>query len=153
MKKIILLFLITFLSTISVSAQMKKGSRKKIKALKIAYLTEQLNLTSDEAEKFWPIYNDYDLKQHKLRSKTRTAMKNAIRKKGEIDAISEVDAKELISSKLDTDKKIYELQKSFINKLEKFLSYKKIIKLQVAEIEFTRKLMRKYKRKRKNDDE
>jgi hypothetical protein len=30
-----------------------------IEALKIAYITKRLNLSPDEAQKFWPIYNQY----------------------------------------------------------------------------------------------
>ncbi len=32
---------------------------EKIKALEIAYITKQLNLSSEEAEKFWPVFNKY----------------------------------------------------------------------------------------------
>lgn len=35
----------------------KEGSR--IQALKIAYLTRKLNLSVEEAQKFWPVYNKY----------------------------------------------------------------------------------------------
>jgi len=62
-----------------------------------------------------------------------------------LENLSETDAKELVLLKLNTDKKLYESQKVFINKMEGILSAKKIIKLQVAEMEFGRKLMRKYK--------
>ena len=35
-------------------------SAKKLQALKIAFITQKLQLTSAEAEKFWPVYNQYD---------------------------------------------------------------------------------------------
>lgn len=122
---------------------------EKIKALKIAYLTEQLNLTTTEAERFWLIYNAHDKEHNALRYKMRTAIKNAIDKNTSVDNISEKEAQDLIQLKLETDKKIYQSQSAFISKVKKVLSYKKIMKLQVAEMEFGRKLMRKYKRKRK----
>lgn len=146
-KKIVLLICLCTLSNIV--AQDKKESREKIRSLKIAYITEQLNLTANEAEKFWPIYNDYDRKQNELRYKTRSEIREAIKKSGKVDALSEIEAKKLISSKLNNDKKIYELHNGFLSKVEKIISYKKIIKLQIAEIDFTRKLMKKYKRNRK----
>ncbi|WP_148284795.1 sensor of ECF-type sigma factor [Polaribacter sp. MED152] len=133
----------------SLSAQKPSESREKIKALKIAYLTEQLNLTTTEAEKFWPIYNAHDKEHNALRYKMRTAIKNAIDKNTSVDNISEKEAQDLIQLKLETDKKIYQSQSAFISNVKKVLSYKKIMKLQVAEMEFGRKLMRKYKRKRK----
>jgi hypothetical protein len=149
-KKILLLACLCTLSNIFAQG-IKKESREKIKALKVAYITDQLDLTADEAEKFWPIYNDYEQKKSALLYKTRSQMRNAIKKNGEIDALSEKEAKKLISSKLDSDKKLYELQNNFLLKVKKIISYKKIIKLQISEIDFTRKLMKRYKRKRESN--
>jgi hypothetical protein len=149
-KKILLLACLCTLSNIFAQG-IKKESREKIKALKAAYITDQLDLTADEAEKFWPIYNDYEQKKSALLYKTRSQMRNAIKKNGEIDALSEKEAKKLISSKLDSDKKLYELQNNFLLKVKKIISYKKIIKLQISEIDFTRKLMKRYKRKRESN--
>ncbi|WP_334057489.1 sensor of ECF-type sigma factor [Polaribacter sp. P097] len=149
MKNILTLMCLSIFFSWSLSAQKPSESREKIKALKIAYLTEQLNLTTTEAEKFWPIYNAHDKEHNALRYKMRTAIKNAIDKNTSVDNISEKEAQDLIQLKLETDKKIYQSQSAFISKVKKVLSYKKIMKLQVAEMEFGRKLMRKYKRKRK----
>ena len=33
---------------------------QRIKASKIAYITEQVELTPEEAEKFWPVYNELE---------------------------------------------------------------------------------------------
>jgi Skp family chaperone for outer membrane proteins len=56
MKKI-LLFLAVFVSISYICAA--QPQREKIKTLKVAYITKELNLTSGEAEKFWPVYNEY----------------------------------------------------------------------------------------------
>ena len=149
MKKVLTLICLSIFFSWSLSAQRPSESREKIKALKIAYLTEQLNLTPQEAEKFWPIYNAHDEEHNSLRYKTRLAYKEAIEQNKSVDNISEKEAQKIILLKLETDKKIYESQSKFIAKVKKVLSYKKIMKLQVAEMEFGRKLMRKYKHKRK----
>ncbi|UAY52355.1 hypothetical protein [Ferruginibacter albus] len=60
MKKIYLL--ISFLFVISfVKAQNgQPGNRQQnIEALKVAFISKELNLTPQEAEKFWPVYNQY----------------------------------------------------------------------------------------------
>tara|TARA_B110001450_G_scaffold58087_1_gene54770 strand:+ start:1809 stop:2258 length:450 start_codon:yes stop_codon:yes gene_type:complete len=147
MKKPIIITSIFLFCVLSIFSQAKKESREKIRTLKIAYLSNQLNLTSNEAEKFWPIYNANDKEQHLLRIKFRSEIKKATMEKGNIDMLSEEKAKNLILSKLKNDKKIYESKKDFINKIQKIISYKKIIKLKLAEIEFNRKIMNKYKKK------
>jgi hypothetical protein len=55
MKRFLLLYGIIFTLCVSVSAQ--NGER--IQAIEIAYLTKQLNLSPAEAERFWPLYNQY----------------------------------------------------------------------------------------------
>ena len=53
-----IVFIISF-SILSFS----QGNRDKIKTLKIAFITEKLDLSEQEAQKFWPIYNKYDKKE------------------------------------------------------------------------------------------
>ncbi|WP_343330242.1 sensor of ECF-type sigma factor [Polaribacter staleyi] len=146
MKKLITIICFTLFYSLTLSAQENIDSREKIKALKVSYITEQLNLTPREAEKFWPIYNAYSKEQYALRNKLKSEIKNSI--KNDINAVSEKEAERLIVLKLTTDKKFYESQKSFIENIKKVISYKKIIQLQLAEMEFGRKLMRKYKHRK-----
>jgi hypothetical protein len=40
-------------------AQAQEGYSKKIDSLQVEYFTKELVLTTDEAEKFWPVYNNY----------------------------------------------------------------------------------------------
>ena len=35
------------------------GGDDRIEAVKMAYITKELNLTPDEAQRFWPVYNNY----------------------------------------------------------------------------------------------
>ena len=58
MKHIYTFFIVVFITS-SVFSQKRGENKEKIKALKIAYLTEKLDLSSNEAEKFWPIYNKH----------------------------------------------------------------------------------------------
>lgn len=56
MKKYLLVFLVVLGSLSGVKAQ----DGEKIKALKIAFITQKLQLTPEEAQKFWPVYNQYE---------------------------------------------------------------------------------------------
>jgi hypothetical protein len=66
MKKLILLLSIfTFYSSVNAQAvrpernENKSTDLKKIQAMEMAFITKELNLSPDEAQKFWPIYNQY----------------------------------------------------------------------------------------------
>jgi hypothetical protein len=58
MKKYLLILFVLLGSLSQIKAQEPAG--EKIQALKIAFITQKLQLTPDEAQKFWPIYNQYD---------------------------------------------------------------------------------------------
>lgn len=150
MKKLITVICIIIFCTLSVSAQEKKESRDKIKALKVSYLTEQLSLTSEEAQKFWPIYNNHENNTNRYIREKINEIKKEISKAENLDAINEERAKVLYTMIKSLEKKKYEDSKIYISKLEKIISFKKILKLHIAEREFGRKLMKKYKHKRGN---
>lgn len=65
MKKILLLALI-FLK-FSYFCYSQDDRLKKAEALQIAFLTKELGLTPEEAQKFWPIYNNYKAELRKAR--------------------------------------------------------------------------------------
>ncbi len=151
MKKIITFLCISiFFLSVSINAQMSKEGRDKIKALKVAYLTEQMNLTTSEAEKFWPVYNTYNKTQYSIRNNYKASVKKVEKEYQDFNDISEEKAKKLVSLKLLTDKKLYDSQEKFTKSIQGIISYKKILKLQIAEMEFGRKLMRKYKHRDRN---
>ena len=123
--------------------QTRSEVREKIKALKVAYLTEQLDLTKKEAEKFWPIYNSYDTKLQQLRTTERYALKKKIETAGGKENLTEANAKEITMAMLEIERKTYETMREFSSKLSSVISYKKILTLQIAEREFNRKMLRK----------
>lgn len=127
------------------SSHSQRKSKEKIKALKIAYITERLELTSEEAQDFWPIYNDYNNKQNEIKIKNREAIKKLLNTRGHIDSIKAEEAKNAIFLNLKNDKVLNKLKTDFISKMKDIIPYNKILKLQIVEMEFNKKLMRRYK--------
>jgi hypothetical protein len=117
--------------------------RERIKALKVAYLTEQLELSTTEAQKFWPVYNDFEEKEQQLRKE-----KYSKRKETDVESLSESEAKKMIEDMISTDKMKQELREIFIKDLQKILSSKKIIKLKIAEDQFNKRMFEEYKKRR-----
>ena len=52
--------------------------RDKIQAARVAYITDQLALTPEEAEKFWPIYREFSEKRREVRQQLKTPTDNLI---------------------------------------------------------------------------
>ncbi len=108
--KRILLYGLTLLLALQSSAQ--DGSR--LQALKIAYLTKKLDLSPDEAQRFWPIYNKYDEDIHQVRN---DAVKNRW-------------------TEIETEEKILDIRKRYSVDFGKVLSPDKVNTFFRAEKEF-----------------
>ena len=94
MKKTITLVAILCFALNSFSQNIKKD---KITSLKVSYLTERLELTPKEAEKFWPIYNKYNSLRNQMKHKYHREIHFEIRKN--IDSITNESASKLIKER------------------------------------------------------
>jgi len=119
--------------------------RNRIKTLKVAYITEQLSLTSNEAQEFWPVYNQHHQKMENLRSKEREQFEGV---QTDMSVVSEKDAELLVSSYLLMQEEKNEIDKKFITDLRQVISAKKIILLFRAEKNFKKRLLQQYRNKR-----
>ncbi|MDR6843507.1 hypothetical protein J2W95_000187 [Flavobacterium granuli] len=123
-----------------------KEKREQIKAMKVAFLTTELDLTPSEAEKFWPIYNTFDDKQFELRHQKMKGYYKRMQN-DELDKLSEKDASLLLNQIEDSEEDLFNLRKKFVTSLKEILPSTKIIKLKKAEEDFNRKLLQQYKDK------
>ena len=139
------LFLLLSVITYGQNERLKE-KRDQIKALKVAFLTSELNLTSIEAEKFWPVYNAYDDKQFELRHQK---MKTYARKlnDGSLDNMSDREALAFLNQIESTDEEQYVIRKKFNSALRNILPPTKILKLRKSEVDFDRKLLQQYRNK------
>ncbi len=138
-----LLFIAIVLFSALGTAQKYEGKREKIKALKIAYITDKLELTSSEAQKFWPVYNAFDEKKFTLHHKTKRNFK-----KPEGDShfnLSEKEASQLLVEIEKNEEILYQARKKFMTDVKKILPAKKILLLKKVEDDFNRKLLHEFK--------
>ncbi|RFN57851.1 hypothetical protein [Marixanthomonas ophiurae] len=146
MKNILILFVLIT----SVTFAQKKDREewhKKINALKTAHITEALQFSSDEAEKFWPVYNIYEEKMHDLH-KTKKREIYAKLKNG-VESMNDAEANTLIDKELQLEQKELQYRKELIAELKKIISPGKIIILKKTEDDFKKELLKRY-RQRKN---
>jgi Spy/CpxP family protein refolding chaperone len=138
--------ILLLLSSFSFYAQSEnmKEKKEKIKALKVAFLTTELDLTAKEAEKFWPVYNSFDNKQFDIRHTKMKAYKTRMNELA-LDKMSEKEASILLTQMQNTDEELYLLRKDFTQSLKKVLPAIKIVKLRVSEEDFNRKLLHQYR--------
>lgn len=142
-------FMMTFLLVIGVSTMMgaQENHRERIKAFKTAHITQQLDLSVKEAEKFWPVYNAYDKEMFSLKVLKVREEKNRIKEKGGMDALSDKEAHDLLAEMIQNEKETIKLKEKLYKDLSKILAPKKLLKLHKAEMDFNKKLLSEYRRK------
>ncbi len=146
MKK--LLVIIAFISFISgkVTAQEEDGHNDKVEALKIAFITEKLNLSSNEAKVFWPVFNEFNGEQKKIRAKMK---ENVLTFKAK-SSPSDQDASKFISDQLGLKQAELDLQKKYVSEFKKVLPEKKVALLLTLEQEFKQQLLQRLKENRRD---
>ncbi len=116
------------------------SKREKVEQLKIAYITKELNLTSEEAQKFWPIYNEMDSKLKANRKEQRKVVKELREKR---DVLKEDELKKKINTLLDCETKEVAIKREYIEKIAGVIGYKKSAKLINLEQDFKRELLKR----------
>lgn len=139
---------------ISLSAAAQNGSireklqqkKDQVKSMKIAFITNELKLTPDEAAKFWPLFNEFEDKQKVIR---QSKIKNYIDRSQNAEKMSEKDAQNLLNQMESAEEELHQLRKNFVANLKGVLPAKKILQLKGAEEEFSKKLLQQYRDKRR----
>jgi len=145
-KLITLLLLLLSVASFAQPGSRFKEKKEQVKSLKVAFITNELDLTPEESAKFWPIYNAFEDKQHEIRKqKLKVYMDRA---DNSVDKLSEKDATTLLNQMESTEDELYQLKKKFITNLKSVLPATKILKLKKAEEEFSKKLLQQYRDKK-----
>ncbi len=143
MKKLIIPILSLLLS-LPVWSQQPNGER--IKAMKVAHITKKLDLSSKEAQQFWPIYNAFDKKTTKLRNTDLRNLKKDIRLTA--GNLSDAQAEKLLNRLMTLENDLHKTRVTLVNDLKKVISAEKIIRLKAAEDEFNKILLKRLKEMR-----
>ena len=133
--------IILFLATLGMNAQDRKF--EEIKAHKIAFITEKVNLTSTQAQKFWPIYNKHEQQVMALRKTQLESLKTL--KDKNMDGLSDKKAKEVLVKYTEIRGELTKKMEQLISLLEGVITPQQTIKLLMAEEGFKKKLLKRFR--------
>jgi len=144
MKRIIILLLATVALSFAFNScsNNTKKSQEELKSQKIAFLTQKLELTPAEAEKFWPVYNEYWERKYKIIGDKRTAMKYCTEN---MRSMKEEEIAKYANMYIDFQKQESELLAEFNGKFREILPPSKVFKLYQADYEFKTYLLKQIK--------
>jgi hypothetical protein len=140
MKKAIIFTIMLIASTVAFS-QGPPGpppvDEEKIEALRIAFLTRYLDLSAEEAQKFWPVYNNMQDEIKVILTKEKD-----LRAGKQIDKMTDEELSKMINDHFDNEQKLLDIKKKYAEEFKKVLVLKKVALLADAENEFKREMLK-----------
>ncbi len=150
-KAVLSMLLLSFIS-IGLMAQryLDPKTLEAIKIKKIGFLTEQLNLTTAEAEKFWPLYNELDKKKTELENKKRQLEEVVTEPKPGLTA---ADYRKLAIELATTHVTEGKLIEEYNLKMLDILPAEKVVRIYASERKFRTTLMREFRKNQQDKKE
>lgn len=154
MKRFILMLVLSLMAIPTINAQIQKrdqtcdasnrqGEKRhamdnftnKMKVNKIAYLTDKLDLSVEEAQKFWPIFNNYEDEMTAVREKMRPrdTTKEGFPKRPDFLKMTEKEAQDMINRHLKSKREIIDIQDKYSKEFKKAIPTQKIMMLFMLE--------------------
>ncbi len=152
MKRFIIITLLSILS-ISLVAQPKELSKeqqrgeryRQIQSAKIAFFTTEIGMTPNEAEVFWPIYNQYWKEREIIMRKGQSLLKQISESVAQDSNSGEKELKRLMDSFVNCSYEESQIHKKYYDKFLKILPIDKVAKMFRAEEEFRIKMIRQFR--------
>jgi len=105
----------------------------RMKAMKVAFITEKIGLTPEQSQGFWPVYEEFQNKQRDIRRNNRPG-KN-------INQMSDVELEKHLYQNLDNEAQLLALKRTYLERFQEVISIRQIALLQKAERDFNRQVV------------
>lgn len=132
--------LLTLFSSIAFGQEYDPPPFEKIKAEKIAFLTTKLELTVEEAQLFWPLYNEEEKKRDELMEENRNLMDKYLQKKKDLTG---KEMETFTDRYVEIEIEMANITKNFHARYKKIFSAEKLFKYYHAEKQFKSELLRR----------
>lgn len=132
--------LVFWLTVITVAAQ-PGTKRDKIEALRVSFISQKVNFTTQEAQLFWPLYNEYNDKL----DLNRKTFRKQYGPNSDFSVKTDKDAEMYLAAEFTLKQKEFELYKEYYEKFKKAMPVKKVALLRKAEEDFKKELIKNIK--------
>ena len=149
--KQLLVFIILIMISVVNFAQNGQRLNKikdKINAQKVAYITKELDLTPQEAQQFWPVYNEFETQRKAINKDFKG--QNIEERQIDFNTLSDKDALEMADNHIILAQKVLDIRKKYHAEFKKVLPAKKLLKLYQAEKDFNKFLLKEIKERQGN---
>ena len=138
---IIALFLTGFTAMAQNTSQ--QNARSKLEAARIALITERLGLTPEEAQQFWPIYNEYAEQRRMIQQEFRDARKGL-----DMSKLTEEQSRALMKVRMDGKQRQLNLETKYGDRLMDVINTRQLMALKKAEDDFRAMIIRRIEQRK-----
>lgn len=125
-----------------------RESREKIEAKKIAFITERLDLKPDQAQKFWPVYNEFQDKLMEARKSQLEIIRPSRDEPNPMSQMSDAELNKMMDTRFKLEREELDIKVEYHERFKKVLEIQQVAKLYKAEHEFKRVLFEEMREKR-----
>lgn len=148
MKSYQFLFVMIVCVFLVISRELKaQSAQDKIESARIALITERLNLSPEEAQKFWPLYNEYSQERRALQQEYLKA-----REQFRAGKMTEEQSEKLLEIGLKLKERELQLDRKYTERMNTVISNRQLIALRQAEIDFRKILLERLKERRDSQE-
>ena len=145
------IFFISLLCALRLQAQETKTDKEQeIKSQKIAFFTDKIGLTPEEAQIFWPIYNSYWDKKNKIIADRKDKMTFFAENNAKM---SNEEMIKYADQYIRYEMQLAELLDEYHKKFKEILPIDKVMKIYLADYEFKTYLLKRIQKSGKNENE
>lgn len=119
--------------------------REDIESMKIAFITKKLDLTPEEAQKFWPVYNQYTNELKTARSERKSKMRD---QKDDLANMPDKDVEKMVDAEIASRQQELDINKKYHAQFKQVLPIKKVALLYRSEEDFKRELLERIRERR-----
>lgn len=122
-----------------------EDKKEKIEAMKVGFLTKRLDLTTEEAQKFWPVYNQFQSELENLRKNRKKEVKEA---KADFSDLSDKEVEKVVDNEIVFRQSELDVIKKYHSQFKQVLPIKKVAVLYRTEEDFKRELLQRLQDRR-----
>lgn len=144
MKKWIFVMGIALAGIVQTHAQEHPGEgAQRVRAMKVAYITQRMNLTPEEAEKFWPLQNEFEAEQKKIRTKYRP--------ESNLATLPDTEIERAINNLFEMEEQIARLKRDYFSRFKRVVPIRKLAVYYRAETDFNKGLIQSLQQSKKRN--
>lgn len=106
---------------------------ERVRAQRIAFITDKMGLTPGEAEKFWPVIREFEEKEKAIRKKYRPFKR--------VEDFTDAEAEEALVKRMDMEEELLGLKRDYSKKLLQVISARKLLRYHRADLEFKKLIL------------